>query len=311
MSRVAAQPSDPYQIHTAVLEVYDALRGAIYAIPAFPTCEIPTGKASPDDALRRLNRLSMALQPFPSRRLTPDPFVRSVPVTVPLTLVWRTQVLPPNQPVSGSSAHDATIRLAGQVYDNLGVTDYQRMIDPATGETFFGAVYENGHGYESPHGTVISPGQPRCRHYSDLPWSAELWDRLFNAHEKEFWSLCLTEEFGPDTLLRLALEHEANLRGARPRRVRCDSADSSFWLDGRRVAGGLEDEVFAYVQALADNYPDPISFQQLQDRVPALAGVNQSRLKKKLPAAIGNLITRNSGQGHVLELPEPGRLAAG
>jgi hypothetical protein len=87
-------------------------------------------------------------------------------------------------------------------------------------------------------------------------------------------------------------------------RVRCVPSDRSVWLDGKRVANGLDEDVFAYVEVLAAGYPVHIPFKGIQNQKPTvLLGVNQSRLKEKLPRELKKLVTRGQ-RGHVLRLPD-------
>lgn len=185
---------------------------------AFPTTTFPTGKAPPDEARRRLDRLRAALDPFPRRQLVPDPFVRPNPVRISFpSMPGR---CPTPLPVDGSSCHDAVVRLAGRLHDSLGVIKLREMTDPATGEAFLGANYPNGYEYEveAVIGTntekmmVKCPGVPEVEHYSEVPWSTELWDRLFDVHQLELYAMCSTGYFNPHPgMLRVSLEHEAAL----------------------------------------------------------------------------------------------------
>jgi hypothetical protein len=87
-------------------------------------------------------------------------------------------------------------------------------------------------------------------------------------------------------------------------RVRCDPSDRSVWVDGKRLASGLAPEVYAYFTVLADQYPEPITFPEMQRRSTELEGVNQSRLKDKIPCQLVGIVWRSSNKGHVLRLPE-------
>ncbi|MCI0701614.1 MAG: hypothetical protein L0241_11080 [Planctomycetia bacterium] len=101
------------------------------------------------------------------------------------------------------------------------------------------------------------------------------------------------------------IRQEQELRQLQSSRIRYDSTSRSVWLDEKQLANGLDAEVYAYFQLLAESYPNPITFAEMEKRSVTLNGVNQTRLKEKLPAKLGNLIARIPGKGHVLELPNP------
>lgn len=206
---LSGQP--PSAVHRAVLEVYDAFRGVIFT--AFPTTTNPSGKSPPDDARRRLDRLCAAMVPFPERRLYPDPFAHLHRGRIRLQLRAPSPKMSPPDPIDGTSAHDVMVRLAGRVYDRLVVIRLREMTDPATGETFMGADYPHGYEYQDDDGeTVLCPGQPAVEHYTAAPWSAELWDRLYDAHFEELFPFCFSYAFNPHPgTLRVELEREGAL----------------------------------------------------------------------------------------------------
>lgn len=119
----------------------------------------------------------------------------------------------PPDPIDGTSAHDVMVRLAGRVYDGLVVIRMREMTDPATGETFSGADYPHGYEYQDDDGeTVRCPGPPAVEHYTSAPWSAELWDRLYDAHFEELLTFCFSYAFNPHPgTLRVELEREGAL----------------------------------------------------------------------------------------------------
>jgi hypothetical protein len=93
-------------------------------------------------------------------------------------------------------------------------------------------------------------------------------------------------------------------RNPRQTRVRCGPSDRSVSVDGKRLASGLDPDVYAYFEVLADLYPEPITFPEMQRRSPELKGVNQSRLKTKIPRQLAQLVQTKPNKGHVLRLPE-------
>ena len=76
-----------------------------------PTVENPTGKHPPEAALQRLERLANSLKAFPERRLVPDPFVRR---EGPIEILFKAPAHARPDPIIGTSAHDATVRLAAR-----------------------------------------------------------------------------------------------------------------------------------------------------------------------------------------------------
>lgn len=88
-----------------------------------------------------------------------------------------------------------------------------------------------------------------------------------------------------------------------PARVRCDEADRSVYLDGRRVVGEVELAVFRFFKVIAEAHPDPISFARIQDRAPGLHGKNRTRdLKDRLPAPLDGWV-KSGKHGYGLKLP--------
>jgi hypothetical protein len=102
----------------------------------------------------------------------------------------------------------------------------------------------------------------------------------------------------------MVLEEALKALGEVPTRVRCDSSDRSVSLDGKRLASGLDEDVFAYFVALAERYSNPITFPEMQKMSPDLAGANQSRLKIKIPTKLTALVRTIPNKGHVLLLPD-------
>ena len=88
-----------------------------------------------------------------------------------------------------------------------------------------------------------------------------------------------------------------------PARVRCEKSDRSVYLDGKKLAAGLGEDVFAYMEVLAGSYPDPIPFAKIKEKSNALEGANQSRLKLKIPNRLKHLVQQIPNKGHVLKLP--------
>lgn len=220
---VAPLGSLPSDKHRAVLEVYDAFRAVCFACRATNTN--PTGKADPDEAKRRLDRLRYALVPFPDRRLYPDPFAALNNGRVRLEF---TTPPPPGldlespDPVTGAtSVHDATVRLAGRVYDLLLVVKLYERIDPETGER---SVFRNyPYGYEREVVEIINGkpvklkvtgmvNLPETEHYTAMPWTADLWNRLHELHAPELAAFAWSPAFNPHPgELRAELEREAAL----------------------------------------------------------------------------------------------------
>lgn len=88
-------------------------------------------------------------------------------------------------------------------------------------------------------------------------------------------------------------------------RVRCDESDRSVYLDGKRVAGEVELTLFGFFRVLAEAYPNPVAFKEIQRRTPGLLGKHPTRdLKNRLPVALARLL--GSGKhGYQLRLPNP------
>jgi len=98
-----------------------------------------------------------------------------------------------------------------------------------------------------------------------------------------------------------AVESDAKQPG-RPR-LRCEPSDRSVWLDGKRLASGLPEDVFAYFSILAERYPESVSFPSMAKRSIPLKGVNQTRLKSRIPRALRSFVKTIPGKGHSLRLP--------
>jgi hypothetical protein len=66
----------------------------------------------------------------------------------------------------------------------------------------------------------------------------------------------------------------------------------------------LDEDVFAYLEVLSAHYPHPIPFARIKIEKPGvLDGVNQTRLKEKLPRQLAKLIHRGQ-KGHALKFSE-------
>ena len=95
--------------------------------------------------------------------------------------------------------------------------------------------------------------------------------------------------------------------GPTPRRAVCEPAGRVIRLDGKEIASGVEPALFAYFRVLADNYPDPISFDTIKQKGGIeLEGANQSRMKRRLKAQWRKLaaLVNRSPRGHVLQFPD-------
>ena len=68
------------------------------------------------------------------------------------------------------------------------------------------------------------------------------------------------------------------------------------------LASELDEKSFAYMQALAENYPTQKSFEQLGTSYPILDGVKRSRIEESLPRSLAN-IRRAGAKERVLKLP--------
>jgi hypothetical protein len=88
-----------------------------------------------------------------------------------------------------------------------------------------------------------------------------------------------------------------------PARVRCDESDRSVYLDGKRVASEVELAVFRFFRAIAESYPDPISYKKIADRVPGFHGKHPTRdLKDRLPSPLASWV-KSGKHGYHLRLP--------
>lgn len=89
-------------------------------------------------------------------------------------------------------------------------------------------------------------------------------------------------------------------------RIRCDRSDRSVWLDGVKIAGELDEEVFDYLVVLVETYPDPIRWEDIKTKAPSL-GENQGRLSTKVDAIgisfSGRIkVERKRSRGHSLKI---------
>ncbi|MBN9521015.1 hypothetical protein J0H58_21270 [bacterium] len=88
-------------------------------------------------------------------------------------------------------------------------------------------------------------------------------------------------------------------------RLRCDEADRSVYLDGRRIAGEVDLTLFRFFRVLAEEYPDAIPFRLIQRRVAGLGGKHPTRdLRDRLPLELSRLVTSGRA-GYSLKLPAP------
>jgi hypothetical protein len=134
---------------------------------------------------------------------------------VPLTFRPKVPGRHPPQPVYGTSVHDAAVRLAGRVYDGMRVPKLREAVDPATGETLLVESYP--HSIKHDNGVFWSSPVAETEHYAAVPWSPELWDRLYEAHGTDLHLFYYYDYFAPHLgTLRVALEHEAALVGTAP-----------------------------------------------------------------------------------------------
>lgn len=90
-------------------------------------------------------------------------------------------------------------------------------------------------------------------------------------------------------------------------RIRCDRSDRSVWLDGNRIVGELDEDVFDYLAVLVASYPNRIPYEEIQKRAPSLTE-NQSRFNSKVDKLHYSFssrieVDRKTGKGHVLKLP--------
>src|SRR5262249_24100118 len=88
-------------------------------------------------------------------------------------------------------------------------------------------------------------------------------------------------------------------------RVRCEESDRSVYLDGKRIVAEVELPLFRFFRVIAEAYPDPMAFKDIQRRTTGLYGKHPTRdLKDRLPSAIASLV--HSGKhGYFLKLPDP------
>jgi len=92
----------------------------------------------------------------------------------------------------------------------------------------------------------------------------------------------------------------------RQNRLRCDPSDRSVWLDGRRLASGLEEDVFKYLEVLAERYPEPVTYGAIKKLVPTLPE-NQTRFNSVVDRLSRTFlkhieVVRKTGRGHLLAI---------
>lgn len=95
------------------------------------------------------------------------------------------------------------------------------------------------------------------------------------------------------------IEADANTT---PNPIKCDSSTRSIHIDGKPFIRGLKEEQFAFVQALADAWPERLSFPKIRKTSIHLKKINQNRLMESLPPKLADIIDSNS-QGYLLKLP--------
>ena len=123
--------------------------------------------------------------------------------------------------VEGTSLHDAVVRYAWRVYDSLRITTMYTCVDPATGKTFQRVHCDkameiettvNVNGKEEIMQVWCSGGSVESHHYTELPWSPELWQQLYDecgmGLSAYYWSSCFSPHPGE---LRDGLIREASL----------------------------------------------------------------------------------------------------
>ncbi|MBN9520689.1 hypothetical protein J0H58_19590 [bacterium] len=93
-----------------------------------------------------------------------------------------------------------------------------------------------------------------------------------------------------------------------PARVRCDSADRSVHLDGKRIASGLSADEFQFVSAVVAAYPDPVTFDTIMGG--KTQGKNPTRICTAINTAVrGSLplrhpeLIKGTPKGYRLRLP--------
>jgi hypothetical protein len=200
---MAIRPECPQGIaavNTAVLEIYDAVRAVFFS--CFPTTTNLTGKLPHNEAKARLDRLGAALQPFPEKYIRFDPFHnlygRPMPLGIPGSIGDMRPLL--NENVEGGSLHDAVVRFSWKICDRLCLAKLRPHTDPDTGETRYYPTYTHGHEYED---TIEIDGKqvatkvtcigPRIEayHYSEYPWTPEVWDRIYDEFGMNLCAYCL------------------------------------------------------------------------------------------------------------------------
>lgn len=87
-----------------------------------------------------------------------------------------------------------------------------------------------------------------------------------------------------------------------PPRVRYDAPDRSVWVDGKCLARELDRKQFGFVRALADAYPDPVTWNVIAQSGTGCRGGNQTRVYNSLPPAVRDLVESGS-DGYAMCLP--------
>lgn len=100
-----------------------------------------------------------------------------------------------------------------------------------------------------------------------------------------------------DAIYRALESHSAKAVG-----FYCDPLDTSIYFDGKPIVRGLDEDVFAYVKALADVWPACIPFREIKKTSIHLESANEGRIKDKLPRQIKPLVKGTKGKGTRLEL---------
>ena len=94
-------------------------------------------------------------------------------------------------------------------------------------------------GGESRPTTVTAIGPPCSQHFTELPWSAGLWDRLHEAIVPQLVGFWFTSEFAPHPgRLRVELEHEVAVRGVGASPEQTAAVPRALSSGSPTVAGG-------------------------------------------------------------------------
>ena len=88
-----------------------------------------------------------------------------------------------------------------------------------------------------------------------------------------------------------------------PPRLVCDESTSCISLDGEILASGVSPDVMAYFRELWKVYPGTTTFEKMKPNDPELT--NQSRIKRKMPRNLKELVESVPGDGTKLVLPPP------